>query len=165
MTIEVFISYLKDGFGSRFHASELRNFGFWTLGLNLKSDQTSTNSFDCFPIVSDWKQWRRFALEGGYTTCFWPHRISELKKWVACQIVGSRLKLELQQRHRSVSNLWLSVTGALASTFDAVRISATGCYLKAEKSAANQVFWGASIWRKAEGFLGSFAVPALLYWV
>lgn len=166
-TIKVFISYLKDGFGSRFHASELRKFGFWTLRLCLKSDQTSTNSFKCFPFVSVWEQWRRFGLEG-YTTCFWPHvfcfprsrHISELKKWAACQIVGSSSSCNRDICKQSVTVCdWCSRLDVWRHSNFSDRL-----LLKAEKSAAF-FFWRASIWRKkVEGFLRNFAVPAL-YWV
>lgn len=57
-------------------------------------------------------------------SCFFFPRsrhISELKKWAACQIVGSSSSC-----NRDICKQ--SVTGALASTFDAVRISATDCY-------------------------------------
>ena len=165
-TIEVFISYLKDGFGSRFHALELRKFGFWTLGLCLKSDQTSTNSFECFPFVSVWEQWRRFGLEG-YTTCFWPHvfffprsrHISELKKWAACQ--NCWLKAQARAAtETSVSNLWLVLSPRRLTPFEFQRQTA----IKGREKCGIIFVWRASIWRKVEGFLRNFAVPAL-YWV
>ena len=112
----------------------------WILNprLCLKSDQISTNSFECFPFVSVWEQWRRFGLEG-YTTCFWPHvffprsrHISELKKWAACQIVGSSSSCNRDICKQSVTVCdWCSRLDVWRHSNFSDRL-----LLKAEKSAA-----------------------------
>ena len=148
----------------RFHALELRKFGFWTLGLCWKSNQTSTNSVDYFPFVSVWKQWRRFGLEG-YTQCFWPqvvffvHGVGTQVNWRS----GLHAKLLAQARaatETSVSDLWLVLSPRRLTPFEFQRQTA----IKSREKCGESFSFGISIWRKVEGFLRSFAVPAL-YWV
>ena len=72
----------------------------------------------------------------------------ELKKWIACQIIGSSPSCDRDICKRSV-------TGAFASTFDTVRISATDCYQKQRKVRWIIFFWNFYLtkgWRILEKF-------------